>query len=417
MTRWAWRTSRQQYEQGENHLGLGVDLADRVKRAAATPTQRASALRTMTGALIATAMAFMFATPAAAQGSLPPPPGAFQPGNAVCSRLEAQLGALDRGGNDARAEQIRRYEEAVARQQQELERLTTQHRRQGCEGGFFLFGGGQSPQCDQINGQIQRMRGNLDRMLAGLRQLQTGGSGQEDQRRAIMTSLAQNNCGPQYRQAARPRGFFETLFGGPSRSGGSGSGFETTSPDSWGDPNQSSTFRTVCVRTCDGSFFPISFSTNQSRFREDERICQRMCPATEVYLYTHRNPGEDISQAVSLNGQPYTNLPTAFRFRQEFNPSCTCKQAGQSWSEAVGEDQTIERGDVVVTEERARTLSQPKQAAPKQQQKQPPARARNTAQTQPTAAAEPLPPPPRNAPTGSTTPASPSRTVGPQFYR
>jgi hypothetical protein len=388
-------------------LGFG-DLSHRVTGAVRSCAAQAAAVA------LTAAIGWATTPHAAAQGF--PPPGGFAQGGSVCARLEAQLAAIERGGNDTRAEQIRRYEEAVARQQQELDRLTTQQRRQGCEGGFFLFGGAQSPQCDQINGQIQRMRGNLDRMLAGLRQLQSGGSGQDEQRRAVLAALAQNECGPQYRQAARPRGFFETLFGGPPRSGGGG-GVETTSPESWGDPNQNSTFRTVCVRTCDGSFFPISFSTNQSRFRDDERICQRMCPAAEVHLYTHRNPGEDIAQAVSLTGQAYTSLPTAFRFRQEFNPGCTCKSPGQSWSEAVGEDHTLERGDVVVTEERARTLSQPKQPGqPKQAQPRQPKDSRSAAQSQP-ATADPPPPPavPPSAPPA--TPAAPPRAVGPQFYR
>ena len=56
----------------------------------------------------------------------------------------------------------------------------------------------------------------------------------------------------------------------------------------------------ICVRTCDGFFWPISFATDQSRFQDDERTCQRSCPAAEVVLYSHRNPGEDVSQAVSL---------------------------------------------------------------------------------------------------------------------
>ena len=62
----------------------------------------------------------------------------------MCQRLEGQLAAIDRGagGDPARAEQVRRYEEAASRQQGELDRMVAQSRRQGCEGtGFFLFGG------------------------------------------------------------------------------------------------------------------------------------------------------------------------------------------------------------------------------------------------------------------------------------
>jgi hypothetical protein len=116
------------------------------------------------------------------------------------------------------------------------------------------------------------------------------------------------------------------------------------------------------VRTCDGYYFPISYSTVPGKFAEDEALCRRLCPATEVTLYSHRNPGEDIARAVSIGGKPYSELPNAFSYRKLFNPACGCRAPGQSWADALrqGDDQTLERGDIVVTEERARQLSQPR---------------------------------------------------------
>lgn len=336
------------------------------------------------------------------------------PRNPLCLRLEAQLAAFDRGqGVDpGRAEQIRRYEEAAARQQAELDRMTEQARRTGCgEGrGFFIFGG-QPPQCDQMNAQIQRMRSNLDRMLAGLQQLQSTGGDRDEQRRSILMALGQYDCGPQYRIAApppqRPRSFLDSIFGG----GAPSTGPEWTTPS---DVPQSSTFRTVCVRTCDGYYFPISYATVPAKFRDDERTCQRLCPAGEVALYSHRNPGEDMRSAVSIAGRPYSELANAFKYRQEYNPACTCRRPGESWAAAVGEDPTVERGDIVVTEESAKTLSQPKPAAVRPEAPQQPQRARpqpakpplppraGPAGPQPSGASpptgNPLPPPPSLAP-------------------
>jgi hypothetical protein len=121
-------------------------------------------------------------------------------------------------------------------------------------------------------------------------------------------------------------------------------------------------YRTLCVRTCDGYYFPISFSTSTSRFAEDEQTCQKLCPAAEAVLYTHRNPGEEVAQAVASNGRLYKDLANAFRYRREFVASCSCRQPGQTWAEALGQtrDPTIERGDIVVTEEKAKALSQPR---------------------------------------------------------
>src|SRR5262245_29837409 len=257
-----------------------------------------------------------------APGAPPPgvaaPPGVAvqppQPQNPVCARLEAQLAALDR---DGRGEQIGRYEQAVQQQQSELDRTAAQARRTGCEGsGFFLFGRSQPPQCDELNNRVQRMRSNLDRLNADLQHLQAGRGAVEGQRRQILAALGQNDCGPQYRTAAaappppaQPRGFFEALFGGGG-GGGNSSGGGMNAPFGSGDltpSDQSSTYRTICVRTCDGFYFPVSYSAGQAKFRDDEQTCQRVCPAAEVMLFTYRNPGEDVAQAVSISGQPYTS--------------------------------------------------------------------------------------------------------------
>jgi hypothetical protein len=308
------------------------------------------------------ALAFaLSAAPALAQGTVQgafPPPAPNQ--NPVCTRLEAQLAAIDRGGGDpARMEMTRRYEDAVAKQQAELDRTLAQSRRLGCEGGgFFSLFSGQNPQCSGINQQIQQQRGNLDRMLAELQRAQGGGGAQEGQRQTVIDALAQANCGPQYRAAAhQQRGFFDSLFGGNRNAPPDQGGFS-------GAPDGSATFRTVCVRMCDGYYYPVSFSTTPARFHDDEQACRRTCPAAEVMLFSHRNPGEDMTQAVSIDGKPYSTLANAFKYRQEFNPSCSCRQTGQSWADALGSqrDSTVERGDIVVTEERAKVMSAPRDA-------------------------------------------------------
>src|SRR5262249_20069609 len=147
----------------------------------------------------------------------------------------SQLALIDRGATDpARADQIARTEQAARQQQAELDRLQAQMQRQGCGGsGFFLFGG-QSPQCADVNSQIQRVRGALERTTTELQRLQSGSSDRAEQRRGVLIALAQNDCGPQYRAAAppRPQNFFEALFGGGSVAPSPGpSLFPGASPD------------------------------------------------------------------------------------------------------------------------------------------------------------------------------------------
>jgi hypothetical protein len=367
----------------------------------------------LTGTLAAAALALAVVSPATPQGVPPygaqqpyggqPQYGAAPPANQVCVRLESQLALIDRGASDpARADQIRRTEEAARQQQGELERLQAVARRNGCESsGFFLFGG-QSPQCADVNGHIQRVRGNLDRLNSELQRLQGYTPDRSDQRRAVLMQLAQNDCGPQYRAAAppRPQNFFEALFGGGNVAPGPSPGLFPGSPD----VPQTGTYRTLCVRTCDGYYYPISFSTVQSRFPEDERTCQRTCPNAEVMLFTHRNPGEDVNQAVSISGRSYRDLPNAFHYRQAVDPACTCRRPGQSWADALGRDVTVERGDIVVTDERAKALAQPKQEPPAKQSKQDARKKGGPEPAQPVPAAVPAPPEQGTI-----------RSVGPQF--
>jgi hypothetical protein len=53
-----------------------------------------------------------------------------------------------------------------------------------------------------------------------------------------------------------------------------------------------------------------------------------MCPGTEAKLYVYRNPGGAPEEMVSIEGEDYTSLPTAFKYRTTYDPSCTCKPAG-----------------------------------------------------------------------------------------
>ncbi len=84
------------------------------------------------------------------------------------------------------------------------------------------------------------------------------------------------------------------------------------------------TYRTLCVRICDGSFRPVSFSTTKSNFRRDERKCQKR-NGRKAKLYVYRNPGQKIEDMADLRGRKYVKSTTAFLFRTVYNPSCKSK--------------------------------------------------------------------------------------------
>jgi hypothetical protein len=326
--------------------------------------------------------------------------------NPACQRLEAQLAVLDRGNADpARAEQIRRIEETVNRQQFEVDRLVAQSRRIGCENfGLFSIFSNNPPQCAGLSRQIDQQRNALERMRNDLERQNGNTTERAAQRQGLLIALGDNGCGPQYRSAAlagQRGGFWDRLFG----DNGGGSVVSTPLGPIGG------TFRTICVRTCDGFYFPISYSTSPDRFRDDDQTCQRMCPASEVSLYTYHNPGEEIAQAVSLGGRLYTELPTAFQYRKAVDPACSCRRPGESWAQtlkAIGPDDTIVPGDVVVTEQNSKQMSQPRIGAD--------GKPLRPDQRAPSAAPTPANPAPSAEVPNQTDPTKRSvRTVGPTF--
>ena len=181
--------------------------------------------------------------------------------------------------------------------------------------------------------------------------------------------------------------------------------------------------RTLCVRTCDGYYFPISYSTVPGKFADDEQLCRRLCPAAEVALYSHRNPGEDVARAVSTSGNSYSELPNAFSYRKAIQCRLSVPGArpvlGRSprQSQGLGPDQTVERGDIVVTEERAKQLSSPRFDAQGKPVK--PDASRPAANTVAGSAAQPAteaPPAPAAEDKAEEPGKRKVRAVGPTFY-
>lgn len=89
-------------------------------------------------------------------------------------------------------------------------------------------------------------------------------------------------------------------------------------------PREFGTYRTLCVRLCDGYYFPISFSATRDRFARDAKTCESSCGG-QARLFVYRNPGADVEDMVDLKGQPYRKLSTAFVYRTEYVPACRCK--------------------------------------------------------------------------------------------
>jgi len=118
---------------------------------------------------------------------------------------------------------------------------------------------------------------------------------------------------------------------------------------------------TVCVRECDGGFFPVTYFGAKSRADSLEQVCQALCPNARVALYSFPFGGT-IDEAVSSSGEPYDSLPNAHKFEHARDASCSCRPPGQSWAEALAAAEArYGHGahDILVTEEQSARMSRP----------------------------------------------------------
>jgi hypothetical protein len=282
---------------------------------------------------------------------------AFSPADAPaqsseCARLQQAIAAR-RGSSGSQA--------AVERQRAELGRTSAYARSLGCGNRKFLFfGSDPPPQCSEVNAQISRMQANL----ADLQARAGGGAGD---------LIARYNAECLHAPSG-PTNVFEALFGGIARLGAPpeqdqqlDARFEDRGDEQSGQPSENGGAHAragsyaICVRTCDGSFFPVSYSGAGSRADSLEDVCRALCPSADVALYSFPFGGT-IEEAASPTGEAYADLPNAGKFEKTYDPSCSCRRKGQSWAEALADAEARyghEKRDILVTPEKSAEMARP----------------------------------------------------------
>lgn len=229
----------------------------------------------------------------------------------ACQRYKAELASLNDHGTTQRA------------LQSEIVRLESYFRSLNCEGGKFLFFDTRPPQCGAVEQRIRALNAgygaqNGEVVAARRRQLLA----------AIGTACTDPTLpvdGDSVSQTARGGG------------------------------------KVICVKTCDGSYFPMN-NLPDGRGGADE-MCQALCPGTEAVAYSMPNSDEGLRSAATIKGsRAYTALKTAFKFRTQFEPNCSCKREGQSWAQSLAKAESMlvrHKGDIFVTPLQAERLSRP----------------------------------------------------------
>jgi len=256
-----------------------------------------------------------------------------------CMQLQQELASARGGGGRSQLP-------AIDRQIQDATRVYRGTKAAmedaGCfERGFLIFGRGlvRTPKCMQMNNRVEDARRQVDQ-LQEQRAAIAGGGGNRRRQAELMDALARNGCGGQYQQPAR-RESGGGLFGWFGRERVQEPDQQYSNQPVYRSIDPNGRYRAVCVRTCDGFYFPITYQTYAGRLAQDAALCQASC-AAPAELYVYRNPGQDLEQAISLNGVPYQELPNAFKYKTTYVKGCSCKESEYNPTEIEAANQKAE---------------------------------------------------------------------------
>jgi hypothetical protein len=264
--------------------------------------------------------------------------------NAICEDLRGRLADLPQVIGNANGTEMRQYAGALAEQNLELRKVRGDLRRYGCTSGSMVVVGGENAGfCEELEQAQAKMVDNIrylqDRRDA-LRQ-----SAVDPAREGLLAALEDNGCnGESFSEPAQGdlyapapsieeqamRGDTFIPLGGGERYGLPRA--EMLSPVS-----------TICVRTCDGGFFPISNNATSVDFGRDAATCAKMCPGVETELYYRDISSTEAANMISTaTGAPYGAMKNAFAYKTRppgEKSACSCNLT--AYYEEMRRNQTV----------------------------------------------------------------------------
>jgi hypothetical protein len=224
----------------------------------------------------------------------------------VCRSIRAELASISRPPSQ-------RERQVAAQAAYEAQRLRAYMSAIGCDRQPFLFVGPQPPaECRAYRAQVAQLQA----------QAQAPSSPDEVRRRQLVALLASNGCTGD-RGPRRSQPLTAGIFDNGSRRPGELSSIEI-------DPGPEPELATprmpagkpVCVRLCDGYFFPLQ-QAGQGLAEDGDSQCQALCPGAQTRLYFTQG---GIESAVSATGEAYADLDNALRYRKRYDATCSCRR-------------------------------------------------------------------------------------------
>jgi Protein of unknown function (DUF2865) len=122
----------------------------------------------------------------------------------------------------------------------------------------------------------------------------------------------------------------------PAR-GDVGDGVDLTERRSRSSDGEGGTYTTVCVRLCDGYYWPVRHASRRRDFQRDAKACEASCGESARLFYIPTRGGA-IETAIDLSGKQYAKLPGALLYRTNLINGCACRPSPWSDSERMRHD-------------------------------------------------------------------------------
>jgi Protein of unknown function (DUF2865) len=207
----------------------------------------------------------------------------------VCESLVARLAnTTEVTGSNAES---RKFAQAIAEQNMQIRKVRSDLRRIGCTAeSVIVIGGPDRQACDDLTGLVGKMQRNLETLSARHDALLTTNS-ISDTRRRILAAIAVNGCDTDSVVQEEARSSSDAVeIAATSEQNTDANNTDIAREQQFrivplGSASVGGSFQTVCVRTCDGGFFPISPGAETRDFRRDARVCEMMCPGVKTELF------------------------------------------------------------------------------------------------------------------------------------
>lgn len=259
--------------------------------------------------------------------------------NERCEALKAELAQTPVMIGDQPNSRL--YAGAITRQNFEIRKTLQNMQRLGCSSSVSVLDASGHDICQTMQTAVDAMQANKQQMMEQRANISNQGEvnpHRQELLAALQTEGCDQNTAPEPASPDAPRPFEAPFY--PDYSGPSANLRGTFAP-----PSGQSGYRTLCVRTCDGAFFPISPSTQPANFGRDAGQCQRMCPGTETELYYSKLSEEAANMVSTITGQPYRDQPNAFAYRNR--PAGQPGQCGCQPTDAAQSRMSKTNGSVI----------------------------------------------------------------------